>query len=101
MINNGFYIDYVYINLLIFIVTVVIVSICILFIIASVNIRNIDILFGRVQSLQISKQDDTSAHITGDEWLELAKSYGFDTSVKPDIPLTRDTAIRLLQYLKK
>ena len=100
MISKGFYVDYVYINLLILIVTVVIVSICILFIIASVNIRNIDILFGRVQALQITKQDDVGEYLTEEEWDNLCSEYHLEL-VKPYGNITRNTAISLLKQLNK
>lgn len=56
-------------------------------------------IYHRVGQLEILKQDDTSAYITDEEWLELSRSYGFDWDVKPFQKITRDSAVRLLTYL--
>lgn len=58
-------------------------------------------LYKRTALLEISKQDDASAYITGEEWTELCKKYGFEWNVKPFDKITHDSAIRLLEYLKQ
>lgn len=57
-------------------------------------------IYHRVGQLEIHKQDDTSAYITDEEWTELSKQYGFDWDIKPYHKITRNSAIRLLEYLK-
>ena len=56
-------------------------------------------MYTRIGQLEIHKQDDTSAYITDEEWLELSRSYGFDWDVKPYQKITHDSAVRLLEYL--
>lgn len=57
-------------------------------------------MYKRIGLIEIHKQDDTSAYITDEEWSELSKQYGFDWDIKPYHKITRNSAIRLLEYLK-
>lgn len=58
-------------------------------------------LYQRTGKIEVQKQDDTSAYITDDEWMELCKQYGFEWGVKPYDKITHDSAVRLLEYLKQ
>lgn len=57
-------------------------------------------MYKRIGLIEIHKQDDTSAYITDEEWTELSKHYGFDWDIKPYHKITRNSAVRLLEYLK-
>lgn len=70
-----------------------------LIIVARYCLVSINELFGQVKALEFSKQDDKSEYISNDEWSELCKAQGFDFSVKPYEKITRNQAIRLLEYL--
>ena len=58
-------------------------------------------LYKRTELLEIKKQDDTSAYITDEEWLQLCSEYGVYITAKPLDKLTHDSAVRLLEFLKR
>lgn len=58
-------------------------------------------IYQRIELVEIQKQDDTSAYITDEEWTELSKQYGFDWDVKPFQKITHDSAVRLLEFIKR
>lgn len=98
IINNGFIVDKFFIYVLGFLLLAIVFVCCMLIGIVRINQKNIDTLFGRVQALQFSKQDDTSKQLTDEEWINLCKMYRLELP-KPHNKITYNTAIVLLEYL--